>query len=194
MGASIVESKAKGRQGFSKRLRLIHLFLLVYLCCIAAARIGPVSTSKLLYADFTFFVSNEPVVHLASGDETFAYSVEHEMDQSVTLNPKSDSNRNLRGWAPANRITVVRIFNPAPTSRVITTMVAVRDLACQQSPIVNVVGLVDGLSMPTKDGGYRNIDFVLKIDSKQFIDIFLIIDGSCAENQLIEILSVRITW
>jgi hypothetical protein len=194
MGASVVESKAKGRQGFSKKLRLIHLYFLVYLCCIAAARVGPVSTSKLLYADFTIFNSTEPVVHIASGDATFAYSVEHEMDQSVTLNPKSDSNRNLRGWAPANRITVVKVFNPAPTSRVFTTTVVVRDLACQQSPIVNVVGLVEGISMPTKDEGYRNIDFVVKIDSKQSIAIFLIIDGSCAENQSIEILSMQITW
>jgi len=153
MGASIVESKAKGRQGFSKRLRLIHLFVVFYLCCIAAARIGPVSTSKLLYAD-SAITSIEPVVHLASGNSTFVYSVEHEMDRSFTLNPKNESNQKTHGWALSSRITSFNVFNPAPTSRVITTTVLIRDLACQQSPIVNVVGLVEGISMTTKDGGY----------------------------------------
>jgi len=193
MGASIVESKAKGRQGFSKRLRLIHLFVVFYLCCIAAARIGPVSTSKLLYAD-SAITSIEPVVHLASGNSTFVYSVEHEMDRSFTLNPKNESNQKTHGWALSSRITSFNVFNAAPVSRVFTGTVVIRDLTCQQFPDVGIVGMVERVAIPTSNGANQNLTFVIKVESRQSKNIFLIIDGSCVGNQLIEILSVQITW
>ena len=194
MGTSLVEPKAKVRQGFFRRLRLLPLLVVVYLCCIAMARIGPVNTTKLLYADFAAVNSIEPVVHLTSGDSTFVYSVEHETNRSVTLNPKSDSNQNTDGWAPSNRFTSISVFNPAPTSRIITGTVAVRDMACQQSPILNIVGVVEGISMPTSEGGYQILNFVIIIESKQSKEIFLIIDVMCVENRLIKISSLQITW
>ena len=193
MGTSIVEPKALGRKGVFTRLRLIYLFVVFYLCCIAMARVGPVNTKRLLYAE-SAITSIEPVVYLASGDSTFVYLVEQETDRSFTLNPKSDSNQNTDGWAPSNRFTSISVFNPAPISRVITGTIAVRDVACQQSPIVNIVGAVEGTSMSTTNRENQILTFVIKVESKQSKKIFLIIDGSCVGNQLIEILSVQITW
>lgn len=192
MGTSLVEPKAKVRKGFLRRLKPI--LVVAYLCCIAMARIGPVNTTKLLHADFAVGNSIDPVVHLVSGDSTFVYSVKHETDRSFTLNPKSDSNQNTDGWVPSNRFTSISVFNPSPTSRIFTGTVAIRDMACQQTPIVNIVGTVEGTSLLTSEGGFQNLNFVMKIESKQSKVIYLILDGMCVENRSIEVLSLQITW
>jgi len=194
MGTSIVEPKALGRKGVFTRLRLIYLFVVFYLCCIAMARVGPVNTKRLLYADFAAVTSIEPVVYLASGDSTFVYLVEQETDRSFTLNPKNESNQKTHGWALSSRITSFNVFNAAPVSRVFTGTVVIRDLTCQQFPDVGIVGMVERVAIRTGNGANQNLTFDIKIESKQSKNIFLIIDGSCVGNQLIEILSVQITW
>jgi len=194
LGTPIVESKAPVKKGIFTRLRLIRLLVLAYLCCLAMARIGPVNTKKSFQTDFATVKAVVPTVRLASGGLTFVQSVEYEINGSLTLYPKSVKKQDTHGWAPPDRITSLNVFNPAPTSRVITGTVVIRDMACQQSPIVNIAGAIERVSMPMSEGGYQNLNFVTEIEGKQSKYIFLIIDGTCLENQLIEILSLQITW